>query len=207
MRAWKWNFKYSIYFIGAVFTPSETRFMVPWDDSELDAKEGNDRLRWNLVFNILLLTVIPLPIWLPFASMELAVNILPIIQMLLMSCWLLVTFSAWVTYIKLLRARNKVFQPRKTYEHLVVISTYKEPLSLLISTIESIELQESCRENVNLTLSFEDQGYKPMNFSKLILIFIHSYFQKYIARNNSILILLLDQKQILSIHEFNLYPF
>ena len=165
--------KYSLYFIGAVFTPSETKVMVPWDDSGLDAKEGNDRLRWNLVFNILLLTVIPLPIWLPFASMELAVNILPILQMLLMSCWLVVTFSAWVTYIKLLRARNKVFQPRKTYEHLVVISTYKEPTSLLISTIESIELQESCRENVNLTLSFEEQGYKSMSFSVLIFRIHH----------------------------------
>ena len=185
--------------------------MVPWDDSELDAKEGNDRLRWNLVFNILLLTVIPLPIWLPFVNMELAVNILPILQMLLMSCWLVVTFSAWITYIKLLRTRNKVFQPRESYEHLVVISTYKEPLSLLISTIESIELQESCRENVNLTLSFEEQGYKPMNFFIFkpmnLFIFIHFYFQKYIARNNSILILLLDQKPTLSIHEFNLYPF
>ena len=145
--------------------------MVPWDDSVQDAKEGNDRLRWNLVFNLLLLTVIPAPIWLPFASMELAVNILPILQMLLMSCWLVVTFSAWVTYIKLLRATNKVFQPRKTYEHLVVISTYKEPTSLLISTIESIELQESCRDNVNLTLSFEEQGYKPMSFSILIFSF------------------------------------
>ena len=145
--------------------------MVPWDDNELDAKEGNDRLRWNLVFNILLLTVIPAPIWLPFASMELAVNILPILQMLLMSCWLVVTFSAWVTYIKLLRARNKVFQPHKTYEHLVVISTYKEPTSLLISTIESIELQEPCRDNVNLTLSFEEQGYIPMSYSILIFSF------------------------------------
>ena len=139
--------------------------MVPRDDSELDAKEGNNRLRWNLVFNILLWTVIPAPIWLPFASMILAVNILPILQMLLMSCWLVVTFSAWMTYIKLLRARNKVSQPRNTYEHLVVISTYKEPTSLLISTIESIELHESCRTNVNLTLCFEEQGYK------LILIF------------------------------------
>ena len=165
---------YSLYFIGAVFTPSETKVTVPWDDNELDAKEGNDRLRWNLVFNVLLLTVIPVPIWLPFASMEFAVNILPILQMLLMSCWLVVTFSAWVTYIKLLRARNKVFQPRKNYEHLVVISTYKEPTSLLISTIESIELQESCRDNVNLTLSFEEQGYKPISFSILIFSFQNS---------------------------------
>ena len=145
--------------------------MMPWDDSELEAKDGNKRLRWNLLFNILLLTIIPAPIWLPFASMELAVNILPILQMLLMSCWLVVTFSAWVTYIKLLHAKNKVFQPRKSYEHLVVISSYKEPTSLLISTIESIELQESCRTNVNLTLSFEEQGYKPTRFSILILIF------------------------------------
>ena len=162
---------YSLYFIEAVFTPSETKIMVPWNDCELDAKEGNNRLRWNLVFNVLLLTVIPAPFWLPFASMELAVNILPILQMLLMSCWLVVTFSAWVTYIKLLRAQSKVFQPRNTYEHLIVISTYKEPISLLISTIESIGLQESCRENVNLTLSFEEKGYKPMSFSISILIF------------------------------------
>ena len=36
-----------------------------------------------------------------------------------------------------------------------MISTYKEPTSLLISTIETIELQELSSSNVNHTLSFE----------------------------------------------------
>ena len=40
---------------------------------------------------------------------------------------------------------------------MIAISTYKEPLCLLISTIESIEVQELAKTNVFLNVSFEER--------------------------------------------------
>ena len=102
-------------------------------------------------------TIIPLPLWLPYVNRELATTSLPLIQISLMLCWLVVNFSAWVTYFKLWSARKRVFQLGSKFEHLLVISTYKEPLSLLISTIETIQIQELAKSNVNLAISFEER--------------------------------------------------
>ena len=74
-----------------------------------------------------------------------------------MTCWVTVNVSSWISYFKLFVARNKKFAPRSDIEHLITISTYKEPLSLLNSTIESIEAQELARSNINLTVSFEEK--------------------------------------------------
>ena len=138
-------------------TSNDSKILVPWDDSQHELKEGNNRFRWNLVFNVLMWTIIPLPLWLPFVNRQMAINSLPLIQITMMLCWLVVSISAWVTYFKLWSERNRVFQLGSNFEHLIVISTYKEPLSLLISTIGSIELQELSKSNVNLTVSFEER--------------------------------------------------
>ena len=42
-------------------------------------------------------------------------------------------------------------------QHLVVVSSYKEPVALLISTIESIEVQYSAESNITLNISFEER--------------------------------------------------
>ena len=118
-------------------------------------KTGNKLLRWNLAFNILLLTIIPLPLWLPFVSLELSVSLLPMIQIIFMASWLTVTLLSWRTYFKLWVAKEKCFPRNESLNHLIVLSTYKEPLSLLITTIESIEIQETAAANINLTISFE----------------------------------------------------
>ena len=135
----------------------DTSIIVPWEDENKDQKEGNKRLRWNLVFNLLLWTVIPLPIWLPFVTPSMALNILILIQITFMMCWLVVSALAWTNYFKLRLARNKDFTGGSKNEHLIVISTYKEPVSLLISTIESIETQALAKTKINLTLSFEER--------------------------------------------------
>ena len=82
---------------------------------------------------------------------------LPLLQILFMTCWVIVNTSSWISYFKLFIARNKKFKARSDLEHLITISTYKEPLSLLISTIQSIEIQELARSNINLTISFEEK--------------------------------------------------
>ena len=130
---------------------------MPWEQESNSQKDGNDRIRWNLVFNVLLWLIIPLPLWLPFASMEVAINLLPLLQIVLMASWLTVNISSWVSYFRLFRARGKKFEPRRNLAHLISISTYKEPLCLLISTIESIEVQELEKTNVYLNVSFEER--------------------------------------------------
>ena len=102
---------------------NETKIDVPWKASSNNEKEGNDRLRWNLLFNVLLWTIIPLPLWLPFVSMHIAINLLPLLQILFMICWVTVNASSWVSYFKLFITRKKKFAPRSDLEHLITIST------------------------------------------------------------------------------------
>lgn len=49
---------------------------------------GSQRLRWNLLFNLLLWIVIPLPLWIPFVSNRLAIYLLPSIQGVFVSMWI-----------------------------------------------------------------------------------------------------------------------
>ena len=134
------------------------RIKINCDDEE-STKSQSSRLRWNLFFNLLLLCIIPLPIWLPYVSSEgVAVILLIVIQIIFMACWLTVSFLSWVTYGKLWRAKNKMFEMDDfQQEHLIVVSAYKEPVSLLMSTIKTIEIQKLASSHINLTLSFEER--------------------------------------------------
>ena len=109
------------------------------------------------MFNVLLLTIVPLPLWLSFVSDDIAMIILPGIQILFMICWLTVSVLSWVTYGKLFKAQLNSFPMNENHQHLIVVSVYKEPVALLISTIESIEVQHSAKSCLNLTLSFEER--------------------------------------------------
>ena len=136
----------------------QTNISLPDEEEDKTIlKTGNKFLRWNLVFNILVLTIIPLPLWLPFVSLELSVSLLPSIQIMFTVSWLTVTFLSWLTYFKLWAAKEKCFPRNESLNHLIVLSTYKEPLSLLIATIETIEIQETAATNINLTISFEER--------------------------------------------------
>ena len=53
-----------------------------------EMKEGSQRFRWNLLFNLLVWLVVPLPFWIPFISNRLAYCLLPSIQGVFVSMWL-----------------------------------------------------------------------------------------------------------------------
>ena len=57
-------------------------------------KTGRQRIRWNLVFNILVWLICPLPIWLPFVSNTVAINLLPAIQGIFALIWLIISLLA-----------------------------------------------------------------------------------------------------------------
>lgn len=51
-------------------------------------KKGKQRFRWNLLFNLLLFIVVPLPFWIPFVSNSLAIYLLPSIQTFFVFIWI-----------------------------------------------------------------------------------------------------------------------
>ena len=43
-------------------------------------KRGKQRLRWNLMFNLLVWLIVPMPLWLPFVSQTVAIYLIPSVQ-------------------------------------------------------------------------------------------------------------------------------
>ena len=50
-------------------------------------KEGTQRFRWNLLFNVLVWLIVPLPFWIPFISNSIAYYLLPSIQGVFVFMW------------------------------------------------------------------------------------------------------------------------
>ena len=57
-------------------------------------KLGRQRFRWNLVFNVLVWMICPLPLWLPAVSNGAAVFVLPAIQCFFVLIWLTISVLA-----------------------------------------------------------------------------------------------------------------
>ena len=53
-----------------------------------DIKDGSQRFRWNLLFNLLLWLIVPLPLWIPFVSNTVAYYLIPSIQGLFVVMWI-----------------------------------------------------------------------------------------------------------------------
>jgi hypothetical protein len=50
-------------------------------------KEGSQRFRWNLLFNVLIWLIVPLPFWFPFISNRITYYLLPSIQGVFVFMW------------------------------------------------------------------------------------------------------------------------
>jgi len=53
-----------------------------------EQKSGSQRLRWNLLFNLLFWLIVPLPFWIPFVSNKVALYLLPSIQGVFVFIWI-----------------------------------------------------------------------------------------------------------------------
>jgi hypothetical protein len=53
-----------------------------------DMKTGSQRFRWNLLFNLLLWLIVPLPFWIPFVSNKVAYYLVPSIQAVFVTMWM-----------------------------------------------------------------------------------------------------------------------
>lgn len=52
-----------------------------------EMKSGIQRLRWNLIFNVLFWILVPLPFWIPFISNRVAYFVIPSIQCVFVLMW------------------------------------------------------------------------------------------------------------------------
>lgn len=59
-----------------------------------EIKSGRQRFRWNLIFNVLVWIICPLPLWLPFLSNNIAIYVLPFIQSIFVLIWLIISLLA-----------------------------------------------------------------------------------------------------------------
>ncbi len=53
-----------------------------------EKKNGSQRLRWNLLFNLLFWLIVPFPFWIPFISNKFALYLLPLIQGVFVFIWI-----------------------------------------------------------------------------------------------------------------------
>jgi len=117
------------------------------------------QLRWNILLNFLLWILLPLPVWLPFLHPYIPINwsltTLFTIQGVFNLCWLVVALLSIITYFRIFLARNQAVSEKK-FTHLVCMATYKEPLDLLITTIQSLAKQ-TVVENTVMTVGFEER--------------------------------------------------
>lgn len=59
-----------------------------------EIKTGRQRFRWNLIFNLLVWIICPLPIWLPFVTNQLSIYILISIQAIFVFIWFIISILA-----------------------------------------------------------------------------------------------------------------
>ena len=147
-----------------------------------EIKSGRQRIRWNLLFNVLVWLICPLPLWLPFVSNRLAIYCLPTIQALFTLIWFIISLLAarnafllfQCVHLILLRFL-KVFFPlfssyrKRDYSlllateeknhnirHVVVISCYKEPLELIKRSVDTLAAQSEVNR-ISMIISFEER--------------------------------------------------
>ena len=145
---------------------------------------GRQLFRWNLIFNVILWIIIPLPVWLPFVSKEISFYLLPSIQGAFSLFWIVVCLSAIrTTYVlychKKTDFKAKVEEFLKTkridsgtrtvnetpIHHLAAMSCYKEPVDLIAASVETLANQ-TIASNVTMVLSFEEKTPNLLNKQK-----------------------------------------
>ena len=95
------------------------------------------QFRWNILLNVILWVLLPLPAWMPLLHRHItimwSITFLFSIQAMFTICWLAVAFMSLITYFKIFLSRHQIVAEDK-YTHLVCMATYKEPIELLVAT-------------------------------------------------------------------------
>ncbi|CAF4572351.1 unnamed protein product [Rotaria sp. Silwood1] len=70
-----------------IIEPVSQHTIIETGIKHVEMKSGSQRIRWNLLFNLLLWLVVPLPCWIPFVSNQVALYIIPSIQGVIVFMW------------------------------------------------------------------------------------------------------------------------
>jgi len=117
------------------------------------------QIRWNLLLNFILWVLFSIPFWLPFLHPYVpifwSVTTLFAIQAAFSVVWLIVALLALLTYFTIYLKRNDE-SPERKYTHLVCMAAYKEPIDLLVASIQSLADQTEVANTI-LTVGFEEK--------------------------------------------------
>ncbi|CAF1180235.1 unnamed protein product [Adineta steineri] len=133
---------------------------VPINHHEI--KDGRQRFRWNLIFNVLVWIICPLPFWLPFLSNKAAIYVLPSIQGTFVLIWFIISILAARNAFLIFHYRHRDYSTMLTTEernkirHVVAISCYKEPLELIKRSVDTLAAQTEVNR-ISMVISFEER--------------------------------------------------
>ncbi|KAH6969287.1 hypothetical protein DER45DRAFT_477003 [Fusarium avenaceum] len=158
--------------------PSDTTLSVPSSsdgnlDSGIDAAKleaANRYFRWNLLFLLLIFTFLLFPIWMPFVPYVNKVTnvVIVIIIGLFQVIWLIATICA-IRRTLAINYRNKLKTTKTqdiesadassdsdpTIRHIVAMTLYKEPMSVLGTTLDSLVQQKDAKSRLSVIIGME----------------------------------------------------
>ncbi|CAF3486602.1 unnamed protein product [Rotaria sp. Silwood1] len=125
-------------------------------------KPGSQRVRWNLLFNLLLWIVVLFPFWIPFLSKKVAFIMIPSIQGVFVFMWTVIAILAVKNLVILYANRSHNYAEdianleKTRIRHIVAISCYKEPLELIATSVQSVANQTEVHRII-MVISFEER--------------------------------------------------
>ena len=156
----------------------------------VNLKTGRQLFRWNLIFNLILWVLVPLPIWLPFVSQDISLFLLPSIQGAFIVFWICVCLFAIRTTAVMFWHRKTDFKSKcdelmkkcnkdpeaqtaeteTPIQHVAVLACYKEPVDLIAASVQTLANQ-TIASRVTMVVSFEEKtpnlGNKQQDLAKL----------------------------------------
>lgn len=139
------------------------------------AKPANAYIRWNLLFTFLIFFFISSCIWIPAIPgvKHFAMEIVIIVFIVLHLLWLIAVVNALRYTIRLRRFKNHTIDLTKVLsllllppqvpnpdgrivKHLVGICIYKEPMELVMDTVDSIASQPDARHKITALVGMEE---------------------------------------------------
>ncbi|KAG5665507.1 hypothetical protein KAF25_009632 [Fusarium avenaceum] len=158
--------------------PSDTTLSVPSSsdgnlDTGIDAAKleaANRYVRWNLLFLLLIFTFLLFPIWMPFVPYVNKVTnvVIVIIIGLFQVIWTIATICA-IRRTLAINYRNKLKTTKTqdiesadatsdsdpTIRHIVAMTLYKEPMSVLGTTLDSLVQQKDAKSRLSVIIGME----------------------------------------------------
>ncbi|CAJ0583074.1 unnamed protein product, partial [Mesorhabditis spiculigera] len=128
------------------------------------AKAANAYFRWNLLFTFLIFFFISCCIWIPAIPgiADFSLEIVTIICIILHLLWIVAVINNIRYWWKIRSFYNSQIDWSKypnpdnvQMKHLVGLCVYKEPMELLMDTIDSITSQPNCKEKISILIGME----------------------------------------------------